>query len=177
MPAIKGKPVLCRRRRVTLTCTVCSDEYQQHEYRAKTSKYCSKKCWDKRGEMVCLTCGVKFGTVGHYGKKYCSKKCSSLSKMGENHPMWKDGKSLDRNRARQSGALARWKKAVKARDVSCVKCGEENHLHAHHIKEFSSHPELATDIENGITLCEICHSKEHGRWIGPKSRRHKWSLD
>lgn len=177
MPAIKGKSVLSRRRRVTLVCTVCGSAYDQHEYRALTSKYCSKNCWNKRAENECLTCGKKFGTVDHYGKKYCSKKCSSLSKMGENHPMWKDGNSLDRNRARQSGPLARWKKQVKERDGACTRCGDTKYLHAHHIKDFSTHPEIATEIDNGVTLCEICHSKEHGRWIGPKSRKHKWEVE
>lgn len=174
MPAIRGKPVLSRRKRVSLKCVICGSRYVQHEYRAKTSKYCSKECWNKRAHRECKACGKVFGSNGHWGKIYCSRKCSAIGVSGENHPQWKDGKSLERNRGRQSRALAKWKKEVKNRDKKCVNCGCEKHLHAHHIKGYSEFPELAVDIKNGITLCEFCHSKEHGRWIGPISRRKRW---
>ncbi|MHB8914941.1 MAG: HNH endonuclease [Thiobacillus sp.] len=95
--------------------------------------------------------------------------------VGSKSPAWKDGKSLDRERARYSGALAEWKHLVKERDEhKCVKCGDESNLHAHHIKSFSDFPDLASDVDNGITLCEFCHSVEHGRWIGAKSRNKRW---
>jgi len=73
-----------------------------------------------------------------------------------------------------------WRNAVFARDnYTCQKCGatykppsekyittkggvrlkvdKGNTIHAHHKKQFALHPELATDIINGITLCEACH--------------------
>ena len=174
MPALKGKPVLSRRSRVALECVTCGLDYETHTYRQETSKFCSKKCWSIRSHRKCAACGVLFGSVGHYGKTYCSKKCSHAVMVGPNHPQWKDGKSLERNRGRQSGPLMRWKKAVKLRDIVCVKCGDDNYLHAHHIKSYAAHPELSIEISNGLTLCELCHSIEHGRWIGPKSRSHKW---
>jgi len=172
MPAIKEKIVISRRKRVTLQCTICKNDYTQHEYRSKTSKYCSKDCWSKRAHKECKSCGSTFGTVGHYGKLYCSKSCSTRVMVGPNSPRWKDGLSLQRERSRLSSPLAKWKRAVKDRDGnSCVKCGSKEHLHAHHIATFSDSPDFRTDIKNGVTLCEICHSVEHGRWIGPLSRK------
>lgn len=175
MPAVKGKPVMSRRKRVTLKCVVCGNSYEKFAYMASTSKYCSKQCWAKRGHRKCEGCGVVFGSDGHYGKKYCSKACAAKVMVGEKAASWKDGNSLKRNRGRLSWALAVWRQSVKSRDLfRCVKCGNEEHLHAHHVKNYSEHPELATDVNNGVTLCEICHSNEHGRWIGPKSRSHCW---
>jgi hypothetical protein len=172
MPAIKGNPVLSRRKRVVLQCTICKIDYMQHECRAETSKYCSRECWSKRAHKECKACGTVFGTIGHYGKLYCSKVCSAKTMVGPQAPSWKDGFSLKRERARLSSPLAKWKKSVKERDgFSCVKCGSKEYIHAHHIVTFSGNTELRVDINNGITLCEFCHSVEHGRWIGPLNRK------
>jgi len=175
MPAIKGKPVLVRRKRVTLVCTICAKSYEMHLHRATTSKYCSKACWSTRAHKTCKECGVEFGTVGHYGGAYCSRACSVKGMVGESAPAWKDGKSLERNRARQSGAIARWRVAVRKRDgQQCMACGETDHLHVHHVKPFAEFPELATVVDNGLTLCELCHSVVHGRWVGAKARVRRW---
>lgn len=160
---------------IILKCEVCDKEYETHAYRAETSKYCGKECWSRRGHRTCKHCGKEFGTVGHYGKIYCSRSCSDADMVGEKAARWKDGKSLERERARLSGKLTRWKKAVKDRDGNkCTKCGSGHYLHAHHIKSFSEFPELAAELSNGITLCELCHSVAHGRWIGPKCRKYRW---
>lgn len=54
-----------------------------------------------------------------------------------------------------------WSFAVKARDGACVKCGDANNLHAHHIKSQADFPELRFDLDNGRTLCRKCHHREH----------------
>lgn len=169
MPAAKGVPLLACRSRVQLTCRVCGKTYETHTFRAKTSKYCSAACKNIRGRRTCLFCGSIFtrGENGSYGSKYCSRFCSLSHMQNERHPAWKDGGSLVRERARYSGDAAKWRDAVKARDgYECVKCGAKSNLHAHHIKSFSDHPELRTQLENGMTLCVTCHSKVHGRWVG-----------
>ena len=61
-------------------------------------------------------------------------------------------------------ASIRWKNQIKERDNwTCQECEATEHLHAHHIKRKASHPELAYDIDNGITLCVVCHAKKHPR--------------
>jgi hypothetical protein len=80
-------------------------------------------------------------------------------------PNWKDfvspevyGRTLDRD----SREVRRWTSDVYQRDNnSCVQCGSKTNLHAHHICSWAEYPSLRTSIENGVTLCGNCHSKEH----------------
>lgn len=54
-----------------------------------------------------------------------------------------------------------WSSLVKLRDGKCTQCSSVHELHAHHIKQYKSHPELRYDVSNGITLCGNCHRKFH----------------
>jgi hypothetical protein len=63
---------------------------------------------------------------------------------------------------RKTGFLHQaWASLVKERDKKCTECGSVYDLHAHHIKQYKSHPELRYDVNNGITLCGNCHRKWH----------------
>ena len=63
---------------------------------------------------------------------------------------------------RKTGFLHQaWAALVKDRDKKCTECGSVYDLHAHHIKQYKSHPELRNDVNNGITLCGNCHRKWH----------------
>ena len=58
--------------------------------------------------------------------------------------------------------FARWKKQIYKRDnYTCKKCGSIDNLFAHHILSWKDYPELRFELENGITLCGICHKKLH----------------
>jgi 5-methylcytosine-specific restriction endonuclease McrA len=77
---------------------------------------------------------------------------------------WKNGRSLERARARHGAALTRWRAAVLARDGHrCQHCGTDQELHAHHLKTFADHPDLRFEVRNGLTLCIDCHGRVHGR--------------
>ena len=71
-----------------------------------------------------------------------------------------------------------WRKTVFERDnYSCQHCGsKDNKIHAHHIKTWEEAPELRIDLDNGLTLCTICHNKHHhiGRIAWNKGK--EWSL-
>ena len=55
-----------------------------------------------------------------------------------------------------------WSKTVRELDNNrCVFCGATERLEAHHIKPQHSNPELANELENGITLCKKCHYTAH----------------
>src|SRR5665811_1818150 len=91
-----------------------------HTYRAETSRYCSKACWNHRAAMTtCLNCGCEFKDSGRKASRprtYCSRDCAFAHMRGDKAPRWKDGKSLERDRARSKTELVAWRKAVYMRD-------------------------------------------------------------
>jgi hypothetical protein len=95
------------------------------------------------------------------------KKCPQLATN------WKGGITPINVRIRHSIEFRLWREAVFARDNwTCQKCKVRgNILHPHHIKSFSKYPELRFAIDNGITLCKVCHEELH-RIL----RRLRWKL-
>jgi hypothetical protein len=82
---------------------------------------------------------------------------------GKYHWNWKGGITNENHQIRESADYKHWIKAVFIRDdFICQKCGKKGgKLNAHHIKKFSKYPELRFVINNGVTLCESCHKKQH----------------
>lgn len=123
-------------------------------------------CFYKRIERVfdCLVCGKNVSVANN---KTCSKECSKKHKiklsLGANNPNWKGGIKTENQRQRNHLTYKEWRFSVYKRDnYTCQDCGKTNcYLHAHHIKGFSKHPELRTNINNGKTLCVPCHAKYH----------------
>lgn len=56
-----------------------------------------------------------------------------------------------------------WRKAIyKKYNYRCQKCCKQGkRLHAHHFYSYKKYPDLATDIHNGICLCDECHREFH----------------
>jgi hypothetical protein len=86
-----------------------------------------------------------------------------IAHKGEKNNHWKGGISTENHKLRTSIEFRLWREAVFARDNwTCQNCKiKGNELHPHHIKSFSKYPELRFAIDNGITLCSICHRKLH----------------
>jgi hypothetical protein len=119
----------------------------------------------------------KYGISGSYRKtmrtrqKYADLKKGKWS--GKNNPNWKGGIASLKNERNLFG-MAYWSRSVKRRDnyicqncgldgkKICNHCGEKPRLHAHHLKDWATHPELRLDINNGITLCFKCHRMKTG---------------
>lgn len=155
-------------------CLQCGKEFETPNAWIKkgAGKFCSRKCSDlskvgikhfnnKQVKLICSICGLEY-KVKNYRKdksKTCSNKCLAVYRgqllQGENHHNWKGGIS-DRNRDAK-----KWAFDIVDRDKKCIKCGNTENLHAHHIKSFSEYPDLRYDINNGITLCKKCHAEEH----------------
>lgn len=75
---------------------------------------------------------------------------------------WEGFKRTTSEIIRKSEKYMEWRKAVFERDnYTCQQCGNKGTLNAHHIKQFAYYPELRFDVNNGLTLCEKCHLKEH----------------
>lgn len=62
---------------------------------------------------------------------------------------------------RNDRLVGQWRSKVIARDKKCIKCGEEKSLHAHHISHWADDPINRINVNNGVTLCSVCHAQEH----------------
>ena len=77
---------------------------------------------------------------------------------GEKNPNWRGGYSK-LYRIRRTREYDMWRTSVFERDnYICQNCGNGDYITAHHIKSIRNYPELALSIENGLTLCEDCHT-------------------
>lgn len=55
-----------------------------------------------------------------------------------------------------------WRKRVLKRDENkCAECGSTDNLEVHHIAHWADYPELRLIDDNGTTLCNGCHAKQH----------------
>lgn len=105
----------------------------------------------------------KRGTVppSRKGIKYPEEvKRTMGAKRGKEHPLWKGGFSRGYKTGYYSKKYCLWRTSIFERDsYRCQTCGQVGiYLTAHHIKSFAHYPKLRFDINNGITLCESCHS-------------------
>lgn len=159
---------------VTKQCTICGADYEVKKHRASASNYCSRECWSNRNppsEFICPHCGETF-TSYHRDAIYCSRSCRAKDKTGKDASAYVDGKSMQRQRARDSVELAKWREKVYKRDgYTCQYCGANGcALNAHHIKPYAEYPKLRVALDNGVTLCIPCHEKVHGRKMSSPSK-------
>lgn len=93
---------------------------------------------------------------------------SALS--GENSPYWNHNLSKkERLERRAYQSYFRWREAVFERDgYACKVCGHNKggDLRAHHIYSYKKHRDQQLDINNGITLCVLCHDEFHRNFMG-----------
>ena len=179
--------------KIEIICRFCNKKFKVKPCRLKT-KFCSVECYGKwqrinrRGKnhfqwkggkvkKACLVCNKEFFIAPSrlkYGEgKFCSKRCYGLwqriYRREENNSQWKGGLTNKHLLIRSSADYADWRKAVFERDnYICQKCGDNRggNLRAHHIKSFSKYPEWRLKFNNGITLCEVCHRREHNEKNG-----------
>ena len=95
--------------------------------------------------------------------------------IGEKSGNWKGGITPINQIIRTSLEYKLWRKAVFERDNwTCVWCGYRSRgskdIHADHIKRFSDYPELRFAIDNGRTLCILCH-KTTDTWGNKKGNK------
>lgn len=100
------------------------------------------------------TTGMKLSAV--------TREKMSAAHRGELNHLWKGGITQATRQARKQAVYQNWRRAVIARDgMACVRCGSTKDLEVHHVKGYREHPELATVVSNGLTLCAIDHRKVH----------------
>ncbi len=60
-------------------------------------------------------------------------------------------------------AIHGWSNSVKNHDYNiCQICGSLEDLNSHHLFHKNLHPKLSLNLNNGITLCKLCHNEVHG---------------
>ena len=70
--------------------------------------------------------------------------------------------------------LRDWSLVIRGRDKKCMSCGSVKDLHAHHIISKYYRPQLAYNLNNGITLCKQCHvgvGGVHDKFNPPKNAK------
>jgi hypothetical protein len=83
------------------------------------------------------------------------------------HPGWRKDAPVDVLGAiieRGDPEVREWRIAVLERDqYQCRQCGSREKLHAHHLIPWSICTTLRTVVQNGLTVCELCHYQLHGK--------------
>lgn len=155
LPRAKRKP----RARKLHPCIACNKPIPgKRKYCADCSPY------GKRGWKSC-ECVVCHKTFQHrIVKKTCSQEClckwKTIMQQGEKSHFWQGGLVPYHQQIRKMPGYMGWRRQVFERDdYTCQLCNcRGGRLSAHHIKPFSTHPELRTTLSNGITLCWKCHT-------------------
>jgi predicted nucleic acid-binding Zn ribbon protein len=170
-----------KKNKISIKCNICRLKDKSSKNKLKPIIYSFCICGNKKTKSAknciscskiarlnlkeCITCGKKFKF--HPNQKNCSRECGvkymKKTRGGELNSNWKGGRLTINQKIRASELYKEWRIAVFTRDkYTCQECGQIGHsLHAHHIKSFSQFPDLRMELSNGITLCEICHSKKH----------------
>src|SRR5690606_40306416 len=115
-------------------------------------------------------------TQGH-GCYYCAIEKNS----GENHHWYNPNLTqADREASRSfDPENAKWRMAIYRRDhFTCQVCGQKHdNLNAHHLDGYNWAIDSRYDIDNGITLCIICHRSFHSKYgfgNNTKEQFHEW---
>ncbi len=147
----------------------CGQQREELDKRGRKRKYIYKHCWNKNIPQSSST--KEKNRKSHLGKETWNKNLKGIhlspqsefklgQLSGKNHWNWKGGISREYKTSYYSTKYKAWRKAVFIRDdFTCRECGKMGYITAHHIKSFAQYPELRFDLNNGITLCEKCHSK------------------
>ena len=104
---------------------------------------------DSKKSYECLVCLTRF--KAYLKRKYCSVKCSSSQRKGENNHNWIGG-----------GWLTVRKIILVEQDYTCQSCGlrEPDIMEVNHKLERSKYPELSRDRNNLEVLCPNCHRRK-----------------
>ena len=164
-------------------CAICSSTFLVYPCEENRRKHCSKKChalssfgkngyW-KNKKRPKEKMGNAIDTMFQKGliPWNTGKKWDQVTKMKmrvaakdkwtkENNPNWKGGVTVKNRGMRHSEEYRLWRRSVFERDgFKCQICGDDKggNLNAHHIKEWANYPESRFSLDNGKTLCDLCH--------------------
>lgn len=137
-------------------CIKCGEEKELELFRKRSiwRSHTCKKCYSQSFASGNPNEGrfKKGQTPWNKGKKAPPRRTEPRYK--------KKGRPL-KSENRESVKAHIWSLKVKERDgFKCQICNCEEDLHSHHIEKWNINKEKRFDINNGITLCRTCHSRE-----------------
>ena len=174
--AVKGRKqtaehVAKRVAALRLTAYVWTDERRA----ARSAAYRGRKLSAEHKANIAVALKGKQNCLGHKPTVAHRKKLAEYwANNRERHNHYVDGKSAERNSARQADMgrieYRLWREAVfKRDDWTCVLCESRGvKIHADHIKPYAQFPELRYNQSNGRTLCVPCHLKQPTHGSGSK---------
>lgn len=174
-------------------CSYCGNKVRKKRYKKDAHEYyyCNQTCRTQHLKRLMLGVGnPNYGRIQHncdgcdklievipskLAKQqyvFCSNDCykENIGQYfsGSNNPFWNPMLTMeDRVKQRKYEEYYKWRFDVFERDsFTCQKCYDNKggNLIAHHILNYSEHPDLRTEMDNGITLCEDCHKSFHDRY-------------
>ncbi len=134
---------------------------------AQDRKYCSENCYymarwggSRMLNKVCTICGSQFHVTlcQDADKVTCSAACSRSAKRhrleGEKSPLWRGGRT--RPYCKEWHYYRQF--ALERDNYQCALCHSTDRIQVHHITPYRYSQNH--DLDNLITLCRRCHSKE-----------------
>lgn len=174
----------------TVKCNICGKEFVRQKSHADKvlNNYCSYECSAKgfsknhTGEnhpgflntyTECAYCHKEIYRKRAVLKKnknsFCSSGCKNkwesenLSGINSHHYN-ENITDAERVRGRKYYEYRQWRIRVYERDeYTCQICGFDNGgiLNAHHLNGYNWDKKNRTNVDNAVTLCELCHSNFH----------------
>lgn len=118
-------------------------------------------------------CGVECELLNRHFLSGKTQSCGCLRRetmkrigvhlSGKDHGRWKGGITGERQSEMTKAPYKTWRSSIYERDeYTCLKCGQiGGNLNAHHIYNYSDNKTKIIKIENGATLCRVCHDLFH----------------
>ena len=125
-----------------------------------------KKWYKKNREKILKRCKIyRDNNVEKIKEKARIYRNNNPEKVLESQKKYfkKIGKLFDMTSGEYQHIINTWSRSIKKLDNKiCKNCDSTKNLHAHHIYPKAQFPELAFDLDNGVTLCNDCHGETHG---------------
>jgi len=174
---------------VYFKCLICNKEFQ--DVPSTKRKFCSRECFYiylgrklRNGKTIkCDYCKKaiyrSLWELNRNKNNFCSRSCKAKYRAdklrgklipmlsGKNHWNWKGGITPERTKIWHSKKYQEWRTTVYKRDnYTCQKCGDcsGGNLIPHHKDNFADYPKKRFKLNNGITLCNNCHTYFHSKY-------------